>query len=96
MDKLWKGLRDAVPWLERPPSEYVREHLYFSTQPISEPEDPAHLSYLLEMFHADETVVFSSDYPHSDNDNPVAALRDVDPETRQRIFSDNARELYDL
>jgi len=40
MDKLWKGLKDAAPWLERRPSEYIRDNVYFSTQPIAEPERP--------------------------------------------------------
>ena len=96
MDKLWKGLKDAAPWLERRPSEYIRDNVYFSTQPIAEPERPEHLVQLLDMLHADETVVYSSDYPHWDNDNPKAMLRHAEPEMRQRIFSENAREIYGL
>ncbi len=96
MDKLWKGVKESTPWLNRPPSEYIRENIWFSTQPIAEPENPKHLAYLFEMIHADETVVFSSDYPHWDNDNPRALIRNIDPETRQRIFSENARQIYGL
>ena len=96
MDKLWKGLRDAAPWLDRRPSEYIRENVWFSTQPIAEPEDPEHFRHLLDMLHADETVVFSSDYPHWDNDNPMAMLRNVDRDTRRHILSENAREVYGL
>jgi len=48
------------------------------------------------MLHADETVVYSSDYPHWDNDNPKAMLRHAEPEMRRRIFSENARDLYGL
>jgi predicted TIM-barrel fold metal-dependent hydrolase len=96
MDKVWKGLKEMVPWLERPPSEYVRDHCWLSTQPVPEPEDPDHLQYILDMVHADETLLYASDYPHWDNDNPAAMLNGVDEETRRRIFGENARQVYGL
>lgn len=96
MDKLWKGLKEATPWLERRPSEYIRENVWFSTQPSEEPEKPEHLPQLLDMIHADETLLFSSDYPHWDNDNPKALFSGVDEETRRRIFSENARKVYEI
>jgi predicted TIM-barrel fold metal-dependent hydrolase len=96
MDKLWKGLKDSAPWLERKPSEYVRENVRFSTQPMFEPEKPGHLAAMFEMVHADETVVFSTDYPHWDNDNPGATLDALDRDTRRRVLSGNAREIYGL
>jgi len=96
MDKNWKGLRDQVPWLERPPSEYIRDHCWFSTQPSPEPETPEQLSQMLEMIHADETLLFATDYPHWDNDNPEAIFNTVDEETRRKIYGENARELYGL
>ena len=36
-------MRAEVPHLKRPPSEYVRESVYFTTQPIDEPDKPEHL-----------------------------------------------------
>lgn len=96
MDKLWKGVGESTPWLNRRPSEYVRDNVWFSTQPIAEPEDPDHLPQLFDMIHAEETLVFSSDYPHWDNDNPKALLRTLDDETRRRIFAGNAQEIYDI
>ena len=38
LDAAWTKLRDEVPHLKRKPSEYMREHLWFTTQPIEEPE----------------------------------------------------------
>jgi hypothetical protein len=63
---------------------------------IEEPETPEHLRALFEMLHADETLVYSSDYPHWDNDNPAAMLAEIDGDTRRRIFGENAREIYGL
>lgn len=96
MDKLWKGVGEATPWLDQPPSQYIRDHVWFTTQPIEEPEKPEHLKHLFDMIHADETLVFSSDYPHWDNDNPRTLLRRIDQDTRRRIFSENAASLYGI
>ena len=38
MDKHWERMRSETPHVTRPPSEYVREHVWFTTQPIEEPE----------------------------------------------------------
>src|SRR6266536_4788858 len=47
MDKHWERMRSETPHLKRPPSEYVREHFWFTTQPIEEPEDPQHLKDIM-------------------------------------------------
>ncbi len=96
MDKNYKALRDTTPWLKRLPSEYIVEHVKLTTQPIEEPSVPGHFAKILEMMHADRTVMFSSDYPHWDNDNPALILRNLDDDLRTRIFSSTAAELYGL
>lgn len=97
MDKNWKGLRDQAPWLTKPPSEYIREHVRFTTQPVAEPDRPEHLLQMFEMMHADETLMFSSDFPHWDIDDPRLALPNETPkDLARRIFSENAIDLYDL
>lgn len=96
MDKNWKGLKDTVPWLERRPTEYIRDNVWFSTQPMPEPEKPEFLPMLLEMIHAEDVLVFSSDYPHWDNDDPKAVFNGLGEELRTQIMGENAREIYDL
>lgn len=94
LDKDWRSLRDELPWLKRPPSEYIVEHLRVTTQPFVEVERRSHLTALLEIIRADQTLLYSSDYPHWDFDHPARALSGVPQETRSRILADNARELY--
>ena len=94
LDRDWQGLRDEVPWVKRPPSEYVREHVRFTTQPFVEPHKREHVATLLEMVYAEETLLYSSDYPHWDFDDPHRALASVSPELRRRICVDNPRRLY--
>jgi predicted TIM-barrel fold metal-dependent hydrolase len=96
LDKNFKALRDTVPWLTRRPSDYIREHLRLTTQPIEEPDDPAQLEQILVMMDADRTVMFSSDYPHWDNDNPRLLFRRLDDSMRAAIMAGTAAELYGL
>jgi len=96
LDKNWKGLRQTVPWLERLPSEYVREHVRLTTQPIEEPENPDHLKAMLGMFDAAHMLMFSSDYPHWDGDTPSFSARPFSKELRPHVMSETARELYRL
>jgi uncharacterized protein len=94
LDKDYKGNRSECPWLKRLPSEYIRDQVRYSTQPIEEPSKPEHLLALLDMIDADQTLLFATDYPHWDFDNPKVALNDVPAALRQRIFVGNALDLY--
>jgi predicted TIM-barrel fold metal-dependent hydrolase len=94
LDKNVKGLRDEVPWIRRLPSEYVFDHVRFTTQPLPEPKRRHHLHVLCEIAHAERTLMFSSDYPHWDFDDPGHALTALPEEIRQRVKVDNAVETY--
>jgi hypothetical protein len=48
----------------------------------------------LRWMWADETLVFASDYPHWDWDEPSTVLAGFDPALRQRVMVENARALY--
>lgn len=94
LDKNWKALRSTVPWLKRLPSEYIIDHIRFTSQPIEEPEHPEFLPQLLTMIHAEKTLMFSSDYPHWDNDSPRHALPRLPEAMLNRIFHETAQEVY--
>lgn len=96
MDKNYKALRDTAPWLRRLPSEYILDHLVLTTQPIEEPPNPEYLAQILDMIDASRTLMFSSDYPHWDFDNPDLVLRDIDPAMRARVMGGTAMEVYQL
>ena len=81
----------------RTPEEYVLDNFRWASQPIEEATNPRQIATLFEEANARELLMFSSDYPHYDYDPPSRALpRGLDEETRWRILSENAREVYGL
>ena len=94
LDKNWKAMRSECPWLTQKPSEIILDHFRIASQPIEEPENDRHLFEIFEMMQAERTLMFSSDYPHWDFDSPQQAFPKMAPELRQRIYAENARELY--
>jgi predicted TIM-barrel fold metal-dependent hydrolase len=96
MDEAWAAMRDEVPLVQRPPSEYIREHVWFCTQPVEEPERPEDLNWLIEQVGADR-LIFASDYAHWDWDAPDTAIPPRLPaDVRRKIFFENASKLYGL
>jgi uncharacterized protein len=96
MDKHWERMRAETPHLRRPPSEYVRERVWFTTQPIEEPENPEYLSDIMEWLGWDR-LMFSTDYPHWDFDDPRQVFQTrLTDEQKTKVFRDNAKALYGL
>ena len=100
LDRAWRQLRDEVPHVKRPPSEYIREHLWYTTQPIEEPEQPHQFGQLLEQLDAlgvSQRLLFSTDYPHWDFDAPDRALpREMSSEYKRNVLFTHAADLYGL
>lgn len=96
LDKNYKALRSTAPWLKKMPSQYIRDHCYLTTQPIEEPDDFNQLQAIFNMIDAENILLFSSDYPHWDNDDPRAILRRLPEAARRKIFYENAKSLYKL
>jgi uncharacterized protein len=96
LDAYWKALRSEVPWVRKPPSHYLADHVRLGTQPLERPDDDRHLLSLLDMMDAEHLLMFSSDYPHWDFDSPTRAFPRLAPNVREAIFSTNARDFYGL
>ena len=94
MDQNWRDLRQSVPWVSRPPSEYVTEGVRFTTQPLDDMGTREQMKVILEMAHAERTLMFSSDYPHYDNDNPFTSIAALPEALREPVSAGNAIETY--
>ena len=96
-DYNYRSVRREVPWVKRLPSEYIREHVRATTQPMEFPEDPEDLYQMFEMIGSEEFLLFSTDYPHWDFDDPDRVFPASFPkELRRKILYDNARKFYRL
>lgn len=96
MDADWKSLRDQTPWLKKLPSEYFREHIRVGSQPFMEPENHSQLAAMMEALHADQTLVFSSDWPHWDWDDPATTFDGLSEALHRRIFAETACDLLGI
>jgi uncharacterized protein len=80
-DKGWRGLRREIPWTRRLPSEYVREHVRVSLQPVDGPPDPMALQRVIDQLGTDRMLMFSTDYPHRHTAEDLDAITTgYDPE----------------
>jgi uncharacterized protein len=96
LDKHWQRMRDETPDLKRLPSEYIRQQVWLTTQPMEEPETREHLLDTMEWIGWDR-LLYASDYPHWDFDDPshVLPLR-LSDEQRRGFFLENAKKVYGL
>lgn len=97
LDRAYGLLKSEVPHLKHLPSEYIREHFWFTTQPIEEPFRPRDFDLLLADLEMDDKIMFATDYPHWDFDSPEEAIpATLPPDLRQKIFGENAKKVYKL
>jgi uncharacterized protein len=96
LDKEYSERRRDVPHLTDRPSSYLRE-MFFSTQPIEEPERMRDMATLMELFDGENCVVFASDWPHHDFDHPDKVLQiPLSDEARRKVMGLNAARLLKL
>ncbi|HEY0420938.1 MAG TPA: amidohydrolase family protein [Acetobacteraceae bacterium] len=94
LDKHWSRLKAETPHLDRLPSEIIRSQVWFTTQPMEEPENRQHLADCIEWIGWDR-LLFASDYPHWDFDDPMTSmpLRLTEAQ-RTAFYRGNAEAIY--
>ncbi|WP_026343548.1 amidohydrolase family protein [Nocardia sp. BMG111209] len=85
-------------WLDikRKPSEYVKEHIKFTTQPLDYPDDKTELIRALEWMECEKILMFSSDYPHWTFDDPRWLIKHLPAHAREAVMYRNGIEVYHL
>jgi predicted TIM-barrel fold metal-dependent hydrolase len=91
MDAVYKAGRRHHPWMTKSPTEYVHSHVRFTSEPMLECP-PNWVSAQLEMMEASKTLLYSSDYPHWDSEEPWVAFKGIDEGLQRQLFRDNALE----
>jgi uncharacterized protein len=96
LDAHWRRLKSEVPHLKLAPSEYIRRNIWFTTQPIDEPERNKDLARIIDWVGLDR-LFFATDYPHWDFDDPRFVFKGtLSRDAAARIYRDNARAFYKL
>jgi uncharacterized protein len=96
LDAEYRLLKLESPWVKRLPSEYVRDHIRFSTQPIEEGPKGALAQVLGSLDGIEDLLCFSSDYPHISMDDPLYVARVLPEEWHPKLFFENASGLYGI
>ncbi|MER5671055.1 amidohydrolase family protein [Pseudonocardia alni] len=92
-DATWKAARRYHPFMRKSPSEYVASNIRFTTQP-SQDIPNEWMATMLKQVRAEETLLYASDYPHWDSEEPWSSLRTLEEGTRRKIFRDNAMAFF--
>ncbi|MBV9538106.1 MAG: amidohydrolase [Acidisphaera sp.] len=96
LDRHWEKMRGEVPECREKPSFYMRRNVWFSTQPMEEPERPDDLRRIFDAIGWDH-ILYASDYPHWDFDDPYQAFPcRLSPAEQHAILHGNAEKVYRL
>lgn len=95
MDLFWERDTGAAPLIKRPPGDYVQAHFTFTTQPLDEVETREERAALFAADGLDRMLLFSSDYPHYDTDDPGFVIKSRIPEAiRDAVCYGNAVQTF--
>lgn len=95
MDAMYPLLKSESPWVKRLPSEYMRQHIRLTTQPLEmSPSGQAFIDLLSSVDGIDDMICFASDYPHWDTDDPRFVINRFPRHWRAKIFYNNAAKMY--
>jgi predicted TIM-barrel fold metal-dependent hydrolase len=94
LTKYWRGLRMEIPWVDRSPTEIVRESVRFTLQPVDAPPEAEQFARLLDHMGSDELLLFSTDYPHWQFDGDAVVPAGFSPALRKKIAIDNPLATY--
>lgn len=85
-------------YLNRTPSEYLRDNFYICTQPFALPRKGGEATEMLDLCMAEDIFVYSSDWPHQTLDPPTwfYTTNAFDEDLKESILSRNAKEIVDI
>ncbi len=92
LDSNYKALRKETPWVKRLPSEYARDHIRLTTQPLEQPKKKEWLHNTLEAIDGQHVLMYASDYPHWDFDDPTQI--NIPKAWHDNVFWKNALNVY--
>jgi predicted TIM-barrel fold metal-dependent hydrolase len=92
-DKTWRGARQETPWVDRWPSEIIREHIRLTIQPFDAPDATA-VAQCADRIGCDDMLLFATDYPHWQFDGDDVLPDGFPPPVLDKILTGNALATY--
>lgn len=99
LDDEFSANKEDAPMLEKKPSEYIYDQFYFTSQPVEGTGDPEYVSQIVRLAKGEDNLMWSSDYPHFDFDQPdeiMKLLNSFDDDELANIFGETASNVFDL
>ena len=94
LSKFWRGVRIEVPWIDRSPEEFVRDHVRLTIQPFDAPPTAAHIGRIMDQLQSDDMLLFSTDFPHWQFDSDEMLPAGLSPALREKILIGNPLATY--
>lgn len=99
LDGEYFAQREDAPLLEKPPSEYMKEDFYYTSQPMEGLQTaPEYVCSVARHMGGPESLMWASDYPHHDFDHLDAIVRTLNKEFSVAeladVFGGTAREVF--
>ena len=94
VDKRWKGLRRDIPWVKKPPSDYIREHMRATIQPADLPPCAEELAHLVDFIGSDDFLLYATDFPHEHTTHPDEVVAMLPEAMRAKVLSESARAFF--
>jgi uncharacterized protein len=95
LDWEWRAGHREVPWLQAPPSDYIRRHFLLTTAP-TDAGPGAQLRDVTQQLGAEHMLMYSSDFPHRYDADPAQVLDWLTAEERESVLWKNAASCYRL
>jgi len=94
LTKFWRGMRNEIPWVDRPPWEIFRDHIRMTITPLDAPDSAETVAKVADHLHSDEILLYSSDYPHWQFDGEDPMPPGLSSDLRKKIMVDNPLATY--
>lgn len=97
MDMDWPITRTEVPWVKKPPSHYLKDHVRFVASKVEGPSNlqPDTVIEWAQRTGAADLLIYGSGYPQWSSMTPDELLPALSREDRERILWRNAYDLYE-
>jgi predicted TIM-barrel fold metal-dependent hydrolase len=95
LDAVYMTRISEMPLLKEPPSHYMRR-MYYCSQPLERPGDPAALEVAFRAINADTQLVWGSNFPAYNFDLPATIwdLPFLSEDSKKAILGGNAMRLF--